>query len=82
MHDIQTTATDDHVCQSVCLSRDFTWLRCAKTAERPVCGEDSWGPRNIVLDGGPDPPTARGGGSAFDAAFAKLLWPLTGLHMH
>jgi len=33
------------------------------------------GPRNIVLDGGPDPPTARGGGSTFDAAFAKLLWP-------
>jgi len=27
-----------------------------------------------VLDGGFDLPTARGGG--FDAAFAKLLWPL------
>jgi len=35
------------------------------------------GPRNIVLDGGPDPPIARGGG--FDAAFTKLLWPLVAL---
>jgi len=32
------------------------------------------GPRNIVLDRSPDPPSARGGG--FDAAFAELLWPL------
>jgi len=31
------------------------------------------GPGNIVLDGGPDPPTTRGGG--FNAAFAGLLWP-------
>jgi len=30
--------------------------------------------RIIVLDGGPDPPTTREKG--FDAAFAKLLWPL------
>jgi len=34
------------------------------------------GPRNIVLDGGLDSPTVRGGGSTFDAAFAKLLGPL------
>jgi len=34
------------------------------------------GPRNIVLDGDLDFPIARGRGSAFDAAFAKLLWPL------
>jgi len=27
-----------------------------------------------VLDGGPEPSAARGGG--FDAAFAKLLWSL------
>jgi len=32
------------------------------------------GPRNIALDGGSDPPLQKGGG--FDAAFAKLLWPL------
>jgi len=32
------------------------------------------GPRKNVLDGGPDNPTARG--REFDAAFAKLLWPL------
>jgi len=30
------------------------------------------GPRNIALDGGPDPPTVRGEGFD-DAAFAKLL---------
>jgi len=28
-----------------------------------------------VLDGAPDPPSARGEERAFDAAFAKLLWP-------
>jgi len=37
-------------------------------------GVSTWGPRNTVLDGGPDPPTAMGG--EFDAAIAKLLWPL------
>jgi len=34
------------------------------------------GARNFVLDGGPDPPTARGRGGGFDAAYAKLLWPV------
>jgi len=33
-------------------------------------------PRNIVLDYGPDPSTARGRGRRFNAAIAKLLWPL------
>jgi len=33
-----------------------------------------WGLKNIVLDRGPDPPQR--GGVEFDAAFAKLLWPL------
>jgi len=47
--------------QSVCLSRRSTRLHCAKTAEEvknqdPVWGEHFWGPRNIVLDGGTDPP--------------------------
>jgi len=53
----------------VCLS---TWLQCAKTAKRVTntCG----GPKNIVLDGSPDPPTAKERG--FAAAFAKLLCPL------
>jgi len=32
------------------------------------------GPRSIVLHGGLNPCIARRGG--FDAAFAKLLWPL------
>jgi len=44
------------------------------TDQDPVWGEHSWGPWNIVLDGGPDLPTAREGG--FSATFAKLLWPL------
>jgi len=61
------------VCQSVrpksvCLSLGSSRLYCAEQI-KILFG----GPRNIVLDGGPDPPTPRGGG--FDAAFAKLLWP-------
>jgi len=52
-----------------------TRLRCAKTAKlfEVLFGMVTLGdPRHIVLDKGPDPLTARG----FDAAFAKLLWPL------
>jgi len=49
------------------------------TDRRPVwCGDSESGdPRNAVLDGGPHPPRRRGGG--FDAAFAKLLWPLVNM---
>jgi len=78
MHDMQTIVTDVYgVCQSVSLSlsRGSTRLHCAKTAEqiKMLFGVNTFeGPRNIVLDGGPDPPQ-RGG---FDAAFAKILWPL------
>jgi len=32
-------------------------------------------PRHIVLDGGPDSPTAREGRRKFNAAFVKLFWP-------
>jgi len=76
---MQTIVTDvRRVCPSVCLSRDSTRLRCAKTAEQIkilFVVKTLGGPRNnIVLDGSHDSPTARGGG--FDAAFAKLLWPL------
>jgi len=61
---------------SVCLSRGSTRLNCAKTAEgiKVLFGVNTLrGQRNIALDGGPDPPQ-RGG--VFNAAFAKLLWPL------
>jgi len=35
MHDLFTIAIDDPiVCQSVCVSCDFTRLRCANTAKR------------------------------------------------
>jgi len=66
------------VCSSVCLSCGSTRLHCAKTAEEikmPFGMNTPRYLRNIVLDGGPDPPTARGG--VFEAAFAKLLWPLS-----
>jgi len=33
------------------------------------------GPRNIMINGGPGPPTAKGG--KFDAAFAILPWQFT-----
>jgi len=39
-----------------------------------VCGAVTLGePRNVVLDGDPQHPTRKW---KFDAAFAKLLWPL------
>jgi len=37
---------------------------------------DSWNPRNIALDGRPNPYTAKVMEREFDAAFAKLLWRL------
>jgi len=64
MHEMQTVVTDVRgVCLSLCPSSASTPLRCAKTAERirmlfvvNILG----GPRNILLDGGRDPPQ-RGG---------------------
>jgi len=60
MHEMRPIATDDpvawRVCQSVsqsvCLS---VWYACknASTDRGPVWAEDFWGPRNIVLGGGP-----------------------------
>jgi len=64
MQEMQTIVNDVPVCQSVCLSRGFTRLSCAKTAERieVLFGVKIFGgPRNIVLDGDLDPPTARRG---------------------
>jgi len=61
------------------MSRGSTRLRCAKTAEqyKILFRVNTLGnQRNIVLDGGHDPPPREGG---FDAAFAKLLWPLVQL---
>jgi len=54
-------------------------LPCAKTAERIevlFAVKTLGGPRNVGLDGGPDPNSEGGRGSTFNAAFAKLLWPL------
>jgi len=46
------------------MSRDFTWLYCAKKAKQImalIVVETLGDPENTVLDRGPDPPTARGG---------------------
>jgi len=59
------------VCQS--MSYDLKRLRCAKTAVRieVLSGVETLGdPRDIVLDVSHDFP------HTFDAALAKLLWPL------
>jgi len=67
----------NHCYRCFCLS--VTWLWWAKTAKRiDVLFEVKTleGQKNIVLDGGPNPPRRKGGGSALDAAFAKLLWLL------
>jgi len=53
----------------------------AKTAERfdiLFVVDTSGGPRNVILNGVPMSPR-RGGSDGFDAAFAKLLWPLVEL---
>jgi len=56
MHEMQSIATDVRgVCQSVCLSRGSSQLRCAKTAEqiKMLFGVNTpGGPWNVVLDGG------------------------------
>jgi len=69
---MRTIAIDDPgVCQSV------TRAGCAKTAERidVLFGVKTHGdPKNIALHGGAHLLTVKGRG--FDAAFAKLLWPL------
>lgn len=53
-------------------------VRSTKTDERIAVlfgMETLQGPRNIVLDGGFDPPTKMGR-TVFDATTAILLWPL------
>jgi len=84
MHEMQTIVTDvSGVCLSVCLSCGSAWLHCAKMAEqiKILFGLNTLGDlRNIVLDSGPDPLTARVG--VFNAAFIKLLWPLVGILCH
>jgi len=86
MHEMQTIVTDVRgVCPSVCLSRGSTRLHCAKTAERIkiLLGVNTpAGPRNM-LDGGPDPSTARGGDSMQESPnyFGLLLiWALKARH--
>jgi len=70
---------------SVCVSRGFNRLRCAKTAERIEVQfrvKSPEGLTSIVLDGGPDSPRRGGGGSTLDATFAKLLWHVVGMPVH
>jgi len=61
VHDRRTIAIDDpRVCQYVKVSRGFTWLRCANTAERIevlLVVETPGDLRNIALDGSPDFPS-------------------------
>jgi len=59
--------------QSVCLSRGRA-VQNDWTDRHPVWGEDSWHRLNVVIDGGPH--SSQRGRRRFDAAFAKLLWPL------
>jgi len=62
---------------SVCLSSGSTRLHCAKKSEqiKMLFGVSTpGGPRNIVLDGGPD--LLQRGEGGFDVDVAKLLWPL------
>jgi len=75
MHEMQTTAMNVPVCQSVCLSHSFTRLWCANI---PEWIEVLFGVKTLghCIRWGSRTPMARGGGSAFYAAFAKLLWSL------
>jgi len=53
------------------------WLHCAKTAEqiKILFGANTLeGPRNVVLDGGDDPPR-RGGGDLIFEFWATLVFP-------
>jgi len=86
MHEMRTTAIDiPGVCQYVCLSCRRGLCENGSTDRRPVYGEDSWGPKNIVLDGDSQFPIPKGEGKRFNAAFTQLLWPpvwfLTGLRV-
>jgi len=70
MHEMQIVVIDVHdVCLSVVQLNSA--LLCKKQIKILFRVNTFGGPKNIVLDGGPDPPTARGAG--FDAAFARLL---------
>jgi len=65
MHEMQPIVT--HV-RGICPTRGSSRLRCAKTAEliKMLFGVNTLGgPRDIVLHGGPDHPTYRGGRPTF-----------------
>jgi len=67
------------VCLSVChiATPGFDCAKMAEWIEVRFGVKTNAGLRNVVLDGCPDPLTPlRGEGSTFDAAFAKLFWPL------
>jgi len=76
IHETQTIVIDDPGHLSVCLSCGFAVQTLAKWIAKPGAGWPSnpWGrlgdPRNIVLYESPQ------FYHGFDAAFAKLLWPM------
>jgi len=77
MHEMQTIVTDVRgVCLSVCLSRGSSRIHCAKMAEqiKMLFGVNTpGGPRNIVLDVGPDPHTERGRGPLLNLGTPSYL---------
>jgi len=75
MLEVRTIAINN---PGICFSVSLSWFSCAKTAKRNEVlfgAKTLGGTRNIVLNGGPDSPTARG--KRGDAAFAKLLYIFT-----
>jgi len=84
MHEIQTIVNLPviavYVSQSVCLSRGLTRIHCAKKAEqiKILFGVNNLGcPRNIVLDGGPDPPQRAMGEGLRQTTLAFCLQPMS-----
>jgi len=73
MHEMETIVTDD-LGVSLSVSHAAQLAKMAVRVKMLFGVNTRGGPRNIVLDGGSKPPQQVGGG--FDAAFAKLLWPL------
>jgi len=73
MHEMETIVTDVwgvfHVAQL-----SFTVQGMAELIKMLTGVNTPEGLCNIVLDGGPDTPTVRGGG--INAVFVKLLWSL------
>jgi len=76
MHKMRTIEIDDPVAWSVCRHVCHAPAPCKNdwTDRCPVWGENSWGNKGTLYQRRSESSTKREGG--FDAAFAKLLWPL------